>query len=501
MAFITARSLAEAIGQLKGTADYMLKIWLCLKQMGMSDGKAVEIDTASPEWALKRLFGYGDPSGEFFVPFAHTVRFQTMKGDAARSVIQTNVKRWEASGSVVGVDPTEYLDIRSVNDKLLVKPGRNYPLGLGYGKKGFARSDSTRVAMPDMAFAAWYYRQEDLGDDVTRESLLDRLQTDLTLTPVEMELVFVPTAWLPETQATKLSDSELRKVVSTAKSEKDYPTDEMPETFEHYANRVRSRVTTLPGPRWLNVNPKESLRELFDSGAKAILLYGPPRTGKTHAIDELVPRTSEARATIQMHDGWTYSELMLGLKPDGEGWGYKDGPLLAAIRSGKTLIVIEEISRTDFVQAVGELFSLFETGYRGKDYALVLADGSELTVDPSVRFICTMNTLDKSTEDVDDALLGRFASVQFLTRVEDLDDMLQHLRIGDATRRSLLELYGTIIQYYPLGHAYFSSFEGDSNPVQYYLSRIRPVLYKHLSNYRDDDLATIDSKVDQLFPT
>src|SRR5438105_2040484 len=101
MPFVTRDALARALSKLHGTADHLLKVWFALKQMGMSARTPVEITTSSPTTALQRLFSYGAPEGEFFIPFAHTRRFATMKSDAARSIIQTTLRRWRDSGSVV----------------------------------------------------------------------------------------------------------------------------------------------------------------------------------------------------------------------------------------------------------------------------------------------------------------------------------------------------------------------------------------------------------------
>src|SRR5690242_2030904 len=123
MPYITANSLRTALGRLHGTADHMLKIWLALKQMGMAVGSPVEVTTSSPTPSLQRLFSYGHPQGMFFIPFAHTDRFKTMAHDASRSIIQTNIRRWLTSGSVVQVDPTEYLDIEELlSGALQIKP-------------------------------------------------------------------------------------------------------------------------------------------------------------------------------------------------------------------------------------------------------------------------------------------------------------------------------------------------------------------------------------------
>ena len=184
-------------------------------------------------------------------------------------------------------------------------------------------------------------------------------------------------------------------------------------------------ITVSDRPKWLYHDPVHRLQKLIEEGCKAILLYGPPRTGKTRAIDRIISRTSIDRETIQIHDGWGYDELMVGLRPDGNMWRYIKGPLLQAINTRKKTIVLEEINRTQFTQAIGEVFSLIE--------------------------------------------------------------------------ESLRELFSSILEYYPLGHGYWAAFNNGSDPISFYVTRIRPVLQAHLEGYRDEDLANIDEKVDHLF--
>ena len=125
--YVSTESLKTSLDNLHGTANHMLKIWFALKQMGMSRGKPVLVTTSSPDDALKRLFSYGNPDGDFFVPFAHTPRFMTMKSDAGRSIIQTSVNRW-IDKTVVETDPTAYLQVTKEDSGMNVAPNRRYPM-------------------------------------------------------------------------------------------------------------------------------------------------------------------------------------------------------------------------------------------------------------------------------------------------------------------------------------------------------------------------------------
>lgn len=480
----------------------MFKIWLTLKKMGMTAETPIEITTSSPTPALNDLFSYGNPSGNFFIPFAHTSRFKTMQGDAARSIIQTTIRRWCTSGSVVGADPTAYLHMQELpSGALQVQPTRYYPQGLGFGKNGFALEDDARVNIPDLAFAVWYYRGQDIpAEGLTRESLRHRLAFDLSLTPAEMELVLVADeAWKPSVQDEALTAKELYGVVTEYLTQPTAQPLIVHETFEKYTTKVRSMVTIADGPGWLTSDPFKRLQDLVKTGAKAILLYGPPRTSKTYAVDLVCPRVSAERETIQIHNGWGYDELMLGFKPQGDTWDYLPGPLLGAVLAAKKCIVLEEINRTEFSQAIGEVFSLLEEAYRGEKNRIKLKNDEYFFIPEDTLVICTMNTLDRSTEEVDDALFGRMAAVEFPPRVEDLQNILETNSISPEVAQKLRELFSTIQRSYPLGHGYFAGYKQNTLPVEYYMTRIRPVLQKHLQNYRDDELKSIDEKVNLLF--
>lgn len=505
--FIDQPTLANALQKLYGTAGQFLKIWFTLKHMGLSvDAPPVEIDTSNSTPSLKRLFSFGEPQGDFYVPFAHTPRYLTMKHDAARSIIQTNVQRWATSGSVVTCDPTEFLDF-TVGEgiRLQVAPGRRYPLGLGIGESGFAREDGTRVSVPLRSFAVWYGRTTLITDKVDAAAFLiaDMLH-DLHISAVEKEVIFVEDDLTVATQSTKLTDEQIFSVCKPFINKKHEPITEIyHEDFTTYARRVRSMVSALDLPAWMRTAPEHEVRELLIGGAKAILLYGPPRTGKTRLIDTIVQRDAANRCTIQIHDGWGYDHLVEGFRPDDNGnWGWHNGPLKEAIETGKKFIVLEEINRTAISQALGEVFSLIEDAYRGETNGILLRSGSRFWIPDDVVFFMTMNTIDKSTEDVDDALLGRVAAVEFPPRPEDLNQMMASHGIPQSTRENIAQIFSEIQTVYPLGHGYFSGLSGNvdnSHVIRYYKARVRPVLINFLGELKRQELSKIDNLIDEMF--
>ncbi len=505
--YIDSGTLKAALRRLNGTSDHLLKIWLTLKQMGLRDGSPpVLVTTSSPNDALVRLFSYGDPNGGLYVPFSHTRRFMTMASDAGRSIIQTTIQRWKSSGSVVTCDPTSFLKISDDSEgQLLVGTTRSYPIGLGLGKDGFALDDGQRVSIPATSFAVWYYRQTVIPSSVASTDvssyLVSQMPEDLNLSPAEFEAVFIDDDITITTSVSSLTDENIFSICSEFMDNPGQAITEIQnEDFSSHSLRIRSMKTVTDKPSWLNRPPEDLLKELIDKGASAILLYGPPRTGKTRVIDALISRSDSDRQTIQIHDGWNYDNLIQGFRPDSDGtWTWVTGPLKKAIEEGKKFIVLEEINRTQFTQALGEVFSLVEAVYRGEDNAIQLRSGASFYIPLDTVFIMTMNTLDRSTEDIDDAMMGRFAAVEFPPKVESLVEILQAQNIESSISDKIRDLFAFILDYYPLGHGYFASLDPTWDPISYYTTKIRPVLANHFRDYHPENLDLIDNKVDDLF--
>lgn len=121
--YFTAQTIKHAVREMRDSADHMLKIWFVLKAMGLGKSGNVIVDTGNSTPYLKRLFRSGADDGSFFVPFAHTSRFANMQADAARSIIQTNCKKW-IDGTVTGVDPTSFLTFENTGNGISVSVNR-----------------------------------------------------------------------------------------------------------------------------------------------------------------------------------------------------------------------------------------------------------------------------------------------------------------------------------------------------------------------------------------
>ncbi len=496
--YFTENTVKNAVRDLIGTADHMLKIWFVLKAMGLTKSNEIIVDTANSTPHLKKLFHSGNADGSFFVPFAHTSRFATMRNDAARSIIQTNCKKW-IDGTVTGVNPTSFLNFSQTSSGISVSVGRQYPLGLGYGVEGFARDSNQRVCIPILQFAIWLFAQSEIKD-TGKQLIIDAMKNELNLDDSECELVFVEKDIHIDFQSHPISDEQLQSICAEAFNDP-ITIEVKSESKTDYIKRVKNMITISEKPAWVTSSPVDQLKYLNEQGEKAILLYGPPRTGKTRAIDEVYGRDNADRCTIQLHEGWGYENLIIGFFPkeDGSGFKWKDGALLTAIKENKKIIVLEEVNRTHLSQALGEIFSLIEPAYRGEKYSIVLPNGESFFIPEDTVFFFTMNTIDTSTEDVDDALIGRMSSVFFPPRIEDLNSILTKSGISGEKKENILTVFNTILASYPLGHGYFAGIKDEIPFTKYYLHRIRPVLSNHFEAFKPELISQIDNTIDTLF--
>lgn len=149
------------------------------------------------------------------------------------------------------------------------------------------------------------------------------------------------------------------------------------------------------------------------------ILYGPPGTGKTflaeHLARHVIGESDGFSQLVQLHPAYAYEDFVIGIRPRSRPEGGLDYPLVpgrfvqfcdeARSRSGRCVLILDEINRANLARVFGELMYLLE--YR--DASVPLAGGSVFSIPENVRIIGTMNTADRSIALVDHALRRRFA--------------------------------------------------------------------------------------------
>jgi len=212
-----------------------------------------------------------------------------------------------------------------------------------------------------------------------------------------------------------------------------------------------------------------AVKQALQDGYAGVILRGPPGTSKSWYAKEIALAIADNDTTlvsfIQFHPSYQYEDFMEGWSPNSSG-GFELRPkkflnLCADAEEDPDntyVLVIDEISRSDAARVFGEALTYLESSKRGMPFSL--ASGTTTSVPPNLIIIGTMNPWDRGVDDLDVALLRRFAQIDMPPDVGILTELLGLNGVDQALIEALGRFFSALQKQQNsmlhIGHAYFA---------------------------------------------
>ena len=315
--------------------------------------------------------------------------------------------------------------------------------------------------------------------------------------------------------------------------------DKHRQAFETYLRSTR-RITPAAEPSHPAADvgevPRPARPPRRSEHARNTILYGPPGTGKTYstvshalAIVDGAKRNAgiteadrqrfrslrfkraadsapaEGRiAMITFHQNYAYEDFVEGIRPalttTDEDQGATTADLDYELRSGifrtictaakadskqNFVLVIDEINRGNIPKIFGELITLIEPSRRlGADDETTVTlpySGDDFGVSDNLYIIGTMNTADRSIQQMDTALRRRFT---FIEMMPDPDHDLISENVDGVNCREMLRAMNERIallldREHQIGHTYLLNVETMEQLADTFRNRVFPLLQEY----------------------
>lgn len=278
-------------------------------------------------------------------------------------------------------------------------------------------------------------------------------------------------------------------------------------------------------------DPDHKTRE--SAHAKNRILYGPPGTGKTweavnHALAIIERKSVESIAEqerskfdelradgqiemVTFHQNFAYEDFVEGIRPEleeeGSGLRYdlhtgvfkrmaemaEEAAKKEPDQPKRFVLIIDEINRGNIAKIFGELITLIEgsrrIGATDQTYVTLPYSGHTFGVPDNLYIIGTMNTADRSIQQLDTALRRRF---EFVEMMPDRDHGLIQEEVEGVNCREMLaainrRIVALLDREHQIGHTYLFDVKNMDQLSIAFQNRIFPLLQE----YFFDDWAKI----------
>lgn len=238
----------------------------------------------------------------------------------------------------------------------------------------------------------------------------------------------------------------INKVLTVANNVSSYTDKSMPLTRDNLERAIEYLASQLPDndAYLLSLSSEQSSMvnepqspysvALRKQGAKNLIFYGAPGTGKSYSVAQQTNEQNAIRTVF--HPDTQYSDFVGCLKPvmlDGNsvGYGFRAGPFTAAVIKAVNnpdqmiSLVIEELNRAPAAAVFGEIFQLLDRDVDGSStYPIDISDpdmlaylnsrtqnafpSGKLKLPPNLSLLATMNSSDQAVMPLDTAFKRRW---------------------------------------------------------------------------------------------